>query len=774
MDAMNFDDAQTVLTELTSMLIAQQWGAENRVKIQRLFNGETPYTAEEARAENIRTNANFLEATRIASNATNQINNAFFKPGTYFKVSLDKGPVNKRSLWSTIITKYINKELKGCRLYRSARESAHAQVVLHGPGCLVWRDRKCPVPEDIGIEDVLLPAGTYCSMKNLDRFALHREVTWGELYDATKGKNSDPNWNKDYVNALLAALFDKGLQPTYQGNRWLFPEKLAEDIKEGMATTASASLAKVMLWDFFSRNKESGKWDRKTVVDYGSVSTENFSESKSNAIKTKDFLYEKDNYADSWQEICHWYLGNCSNVAPYRYYSIRSVGFLLYGPCLTSNKVECRLIDHMMQTLLTLFKNVSDDNREKLQMIDLQNFGVMPDGVSMVPANERHVADWQLITTVRNQMRELMSESASSFVPDATGGESGPAMTATETLVRQNTAVSLTSAVLNQLADQSVYEYREICRRFCIKDNPDPMAKRFRENIKKEGVPLDMLDIEFWIILPEQTVGGGNKSVELNITQALAQEFLPSVGPDGQRIIMRRRYLALTDNPDEAMLVIPDPPSPPSNDVQYSQGVFPTLMMGLPIQVAEGVNLVTYTAMLLTMADTILNQAKQLMQNPDSVAIVAERIAGVANVGTHCEEQIQKIAQNKQMEQKAKLLFKQLSQMMGMVQQMSKAVMAQEQQQAAQGGIDPETQAKIQQQMLLAQTQAKIQDENANQKRMHKQVQWQEENQRKNATVQADIGRKGLQTQADVAAKDLTTHAEIIREANRPQPVNGE
>ena len=755
------------------MVLAGNISAQNRTKINRLCNGDTPNTEEEAREQNLKTNANFLEAQRIISNATNQISNAFSKGQIFFKVVIENGPENKRNLWSAKITKEINKLLKRSREYKCAKESAFAQVALHGPGAILWPNQNTPIPLEAGIEDVILPAGTLCSMANLDRFAIRKEFTWSQLYDMSSGPNSDKHWNKPYVTALLATLYDMGLVPVYQGNRWLFPEKLYEDVKEGMAMGAASSLSKVVAYDFFYRDDKSNKWNRRMVIDYANIATasDKFIEGQSSAVKNKDFLYVKDGYANEWSEIIHWYIGNCSNVAPYRYYSIRSIGYLLYGICMIQNKLRCRLFDHMFQQLLTLFRNVSDDNREKLQMIDLQNFGVMPDGVSMVPAQERHVADWNLIMMGLNQGRQLMAESASSFVPDTVGEGNRSTMTATETLVRQNTAVSLTSAVLNQLGNQSEYEYREICRRFCIKDNPDPLAKKFRECLKKAKIPLDILDIDEWQILPEQTVGGGNKSVELTITQALMQEIMPLASPDGQRLIARRRYLALTDNPDESELVLPDPPAPPSNDVQYAQMVFPQLMIGLPVVVADGVNPVTYTAMLLQLMNPIMQQTSALMQSPDSLPIVAERLSGLSAVGMHCEQEIQQIARDKAREPQAKQLFQVLTQYMAQIQQMSKAVMAQEQQKAQQqGGIDPETQAKLQAIILQAQTQSKIQADKAAQKQQEKDFAFHAESVRKDAATAAEIQRGHAKTQAEIAAKDITTQAEVIRGANEPKP----
>lgn len=762
---MNFSPSE-ILTNVTQVLISQNKVMQNRTLINRLFNGESPLSEEECRRQNARSNVNFLEATRIASNATSQINNSFFKGDKYFTVKIDKGPVRMRSQWSAEITKAINKQLKRSRSYKAARESAHAQVVLHGPGPLVWRTRRTVVPSTAGVEDILLPSGTLASMENLDYLPIYREMTWNQVFDAVGGKNVDPGWNKPYIKALQQTLYKTGLSPIFQGNRWLFPEKMAEDVKEGAAQSASSSMPKMMVYDFFFRNESNNKWNRRMVLDYANLTSSTiFSESDS-VVRNKGFLYEKDDYVDDWSEIIHWYLGNCSNVAPYRYYSIRSIGYLLYGICHIQNKLRNKLYDHMFQSLLTWFHNISDEHREKLGMIDLQNFGVLPEGISMVNAQERHIVDWNLILMGLNQGRQLMAESSSSFLPDMQSQFSGKEMTATETLVRQNTSATLTSAVLNQLAEQSVYEAREICRRFCIKGNTDPMAKNFREDMRKALVPEEVLDVEAWEILPEMVVGGGNKAMELTATQALMQEILPVAAPEGQKVILRRRYAAITDNPDEAMMIFPENPQVP-DEVQYAQIAFSVLMDGVPFVVKESINHLAYTGALLTISQNAFQQAAALIQQPSGIPLAAAKVAGLFNVGMHLQQEIQIVAQDKTRKEAVKALATMLQQFMAGLQDLSKQLMAMEEQQGQQQGMDPEVMQKIQEAQAMAQNKMQIESQKAQLKMQHQDIKFAEENNRRNAQTAADIRRKQALTMADVAA--MHTKAE-----NQPEPASSE
>jgi hypothetical protein len=703
-------------------------------------------------------------------NSTNQISRYFFGSDRFFSLHYDRGPVAFRNRVGDVVTKAVNKQIKRSRLYRSARESAHAQVVLHGPGALVWRNRRSPLPTTAGIEDILIPEGTLCDMSNLNVFAIYRELVWGQLEDAAFGPAADPGWNKEYVGRLLATLYKLPFQPIYQGNRWLFPEKLQEDYKEGAWGTYSSSLPKVLAWDFFHLNEDTGKWNRKMVLDYANISANYPAEAtNSEVVKERQLLYTRDDYANDWSEIIHWYIGNCSNVAPYRFHSIRSIGYLLYGVSMLSNKMMCRMSDHTFQQLLTWFRNVSEDNREKLGLIDLGNFGIMPDGVSMVAAQERHVADWSLVMGTLNQYRQLMAESSQAFVPDMQSalGAGGKELTATEALIRQNTSVNMTNAVLSQLGDQSLYEYREQWRRFCMRANPDPVAKAFREEIKREGVPLEVLDYEAWNLLPETVVGSGNKASELTVTQALLQELFPLVDPNAQRIILRRRYMALTDNPDEAMAAVPEAPEAAmADDKQYAQFAFSILMDGQPFMDKEGVNHGVMAGTLLQLVEMSLQQAQAVVNQPDGVAIAAQKVAGATNVLNHTQQEIMKVGQSGLLKQLAKQLVGKWQELRGALQEV--AAQVQKVGEQSQANVNPEMaklQAKLMDIKATGDLQRDLAAKSADQKLQQRNAQWQSTTQQKEASTAADIQRESVTSAVDLHHADMKVMGELHTKA---------
>ena len=93
--------------------------------------------------------------------------------------------------------------------------------------------------------------------------------------------------------------------------------------------------------------------------------------------------------------------------------------------------------------------------------------------------------------------------------------------------------------------------YREMVRRMCLKNSPDPMARDFRLSCLRAGIPEAMLDVERWTIEPEQVLGGGNKTLQM-ATVGFLNQIRKNLPPDGQRIVDHISVEAATDQPDLA------------------------------------------------------------------------------------------------------------------------------------------------------------------------------------------------------------------------------
>lgn len=768
---MKWENPNLVQEAIQSIRLSTLPVQNNRAKINAQFDGAPPWTEEERRANKIFTNANWLEAPRIANNAKLQYNNGFLKPGTVFKAVFDRGPMQKRVEWSDKVTKNWNRLLKRDPMFRSYFETTGAQVVLHGIGPSYWSDTFSPIPRAIGIDDLLVPAGTLCDRSNLGFFAIYREWTYSELWAMTHGKQVDPGWDISAVEKILKALSESSLQPVNSGNRWLMPEKMEQDWKENSGWFSSSSAPKVFCWNFyFQDDQETDEddqltWHKRIVLDcYQTQGASDLSPEDSGK-----FLYDSSKkngvVAKSGEEILHLQFGNCSNVAPFRYYSVKGMGYLLYMVSMWQDRLRCRVNDAIFESLLTYFKNVSEDDRERLESINLAHMGIMPDGVSIVPPGERTQVNGDLVTLGLSQNRQLMQESSSSYLSPQQTGEMGgttPA-TATEELIKVNASAALTSAMLNGAYESCEPLGREMFRRFCIGDSKHPMVQQFRRMLIEDGVPLEVLnDPEAWDIQVNRVLGGGNSVMETMQADRL-MAVRPLYDPPAQRMILKM-YTTANSNADFAEMLVPDQQPVSTSTTVIADLAMGTLMDSLSFTPPPDINIMEYVPRLLQQLGTVAQQLQAIAELPSSQIALGEKIAGIQAAMQHVAPFIQAISQQgPQGQQQAKIFQEMLKEIAKVVQPFVKMLEEQAGNQAQ--GITPEQQQALMFKQVEAEQKMQIAAAKEDQKQQHKDMREFNEQERKQIKLAADIQAQAVKTQAEVQLQDIEAQSKILNDA---------
>jgi hypothetical protein len=390
--------------------------------------------------------------------------------------------------------------------------------------------------------------------------------------------------------------------------------------------------------------------------------------------------------------------------------------------------------------MLWLFRNVADGDMERMEKIDLVNMGVIPEGLSWVPQSERHVVDYPMLSGAMAMHRQIMSESSAAYTQDVNDGSSKE-LTATEVMARVNNANALMGSMLTRAYTQQNFQYREIARRFCTIDHPD--CKQFRRKCEADGVdPSVWSNLDAWDIMPERVMGSGNKMLEIAQADRL-MAIRPLLAPDSQAEVVHMYVEANTDDPLLANRLAPIDNKPVSPAVERATLAWGTLIDGQPVVIASALNRPEYIQTLLQM----LGGAIGRIEKEGGGMTTMDRVLGLANVIQHIQEQIQLISQDP-----------------GYVQRLQEQAQAQAEAGAAGNGMDPETAAKIQAMLITAQSKSQIAAANSEQKRTQKQVAFDQDQQRKNASTIAEAQRKGALTRADIAAMDLKTQANILNQ----------
>lgn len=748
---MKFRDAISIANIIWEMKEADWPRAENRVRIDRLFNGFAPYTPQEAEDQGIQTNISTLESTKLATDARRQFENAFLKPGNYFAVMLRKGPTHKRMVWSHTITRRLNRVLKDSLAYTECLREVFAQLVLHGVGPVMWEDRYRWRPGFIGIEDLLVPSNTKLTLENLDYFAIFRRRTPGEMMKMITGKTVDKGWNVSYVMTLIKQKIDAGPMQANWPN-WEWPEKWAEDFKENSGFWVSDAIPTIDCWDFYYRDSdEDGAWKKSVILDFvtqpNSAPNADGAHPFDSSKAPKELLYHSPNvYSEKLSQLLHVQFADGANVAPFRYHSIRSLGFLLYGLGHLQNRLHCRFTDAVFESMNWYFRNVRAEDREKLEMVQLKNMGVIPDGLNFVLPQERHTINEELLSGAFARNRQLMSDNSASYVQDAKS-ISEKKETATAVMARVNSAATLVNGMLARAYNYQDHQYAEICRRFCLVNSLDPDVRKFQSGCVGDGIPLELLNIDYWDIESEKVMGAGNKALEVaQATQLL--EVYPKLEPDPQRQALHMYVEAITDDPSLAEVMVPiEDTKPVSNSIHDANLAMGTLLQGIPVAVKQGMNHVEQIETLLTLTQFEVQKIEQAggMTTP-------EKVNGLLTVCQHIEAQIGIVQQDEGEKDKVKQYNDALTNLMNYIKGYAQRI-AEQQKSANQqgGGLAPEVQAKLMGSVILAQSQAKIKEQKAKQQQQHKQVAFVTDQIRKQSEHKLEMARKRAELSVDLA-----------------------
>ena len=754
---MNFSTASRVSEVVNAMKIVEVNRARNRALIDNLFNGVPPYTAQEEKENSIYVNVNWKEGPNTLHAARGQYENAFLKPGNFFKVTLDDAPIDKQAEWSRIVTKEINRALKKSRPYIHTQRSKFAGVVLHGVGCQMWEDDENPIPYFVGMQDILIPTDTDITLENLPAFAVGRKMKPGELYRKTfaKGENIDPGWNKKAVAKILDNLKNVNISPQPSFDFTNHPEQMAELFKQNCAYYDSDRMPEIWMWDFYHQEDGQDKdkapgWYRKIILDSDCVTS-----NTGDASKDLEFIFDgKKPVASELDQFIHFQFGDGNNVPPFKYHSIRSLGWLLFDTVQLINRLRCQFTQHVFEQMLTLLRVNDPADRARVSKIMLADKGILPEGVQIVPASERFQVDQGLVGGLLANLKQLITESSSAYTQQIdTGTQKERTKFEVEAIMSQIS--SLMSSLLNLAYTQEFFSYLEICRRFTKKNSSNFMVKKFISSCVKQGVPEKHLDSERWTVEVEQVIGAGNKMLEIAQAREL-RAMRPTLDPEAQREVDRIYIGALTDNAKLAERLIPEGATV-TDAMHDAELAFGTLMQGVQMSVKEGLNHHEQVTTLLR----LLGQAVKRVNDMGGVG-TPEDVIGFQTVAEYIEKHIEIIAQNPDEKAKVKEYGDILSNFMNFVRafaQRQEEAMKKAQQEQEQGQVDP---------AAVAQAQLAIESEKADM--AMKQQQHEQDMRIKQETFAADQARKDAEAVSSIARKDMQATATANAAAEKPAP----
>ena len=623
-----FDTVESIRKTVENMQLIENERARDRALVDVLANGERPYSPQEVEEFQVQFNINWGDLKKSVRDANAQINSALlFKPTLFTATSIGGAP-EKRDVYSQKFTTRINKKLKKKKMGREFKflmKSRNASLTLHGPGILWWPNSYDPLPKFTPLENFLVPTDTVLDFSNCTYFDIKVELTPFELYERTKGDDVvDENWNMEQVSLILEGLEEMGTLNTNNYNWVQHPEKMQEIFKQNRCYLNSDSVAKVKLDYFFSKEND-GNWFLKIFMREGVGEAD-----------SDQFVYTSEHpFADDLDKIIHFQFGDNSIVPPLKYHSVRGIGTDNYGPAWATNMFRSDLFQHAKEQMRMYLRISDPSDKSRENMVNLQQYGILENGISFVPQAERHQINSDLVDNVIAQCRQNIAENSSQYVQDIDTGTEKE-QTLGEAQIRQQTANQNVSTLLKMMYEQETPFYEETVRRW-LAPNPTDGSEidKFQKECIADGIPKELMVPDNWDIEPDRVLGAGDQSLALQQSSTLYQARA-GFDPKSQRIISRQFVSTLTQDPSKGMLLVPDEPDNSNDGVKAANDLFGTLMQGVEVDLRQGIEQSSYITTMLGNATKLI----QKIQSTDNMG-TEQQVSGLAEVLDDVKKHIQ-------------------------------------------------------------------------------------------------------------------------------------
>jgi hypothetical protein len=603
--------------------------------------------------------------------------------------------------------------------------------VCHGIGPKVWYDPYKWCPDYAAIEDLRIATDTTLDFENLDWYALRKAYTPGELGKKAFAKGS--RWKKKDVIKILKSKKDQNWD--YAANMYDWesqPEKFTELLKQDGGYYMGDAMPTFPFWHFYFKDETRGGWFLKIVPAEGL-----------SGANPETFLWESDKkVAMERSHLISCQFGDLSNKAPFYYHSIRSLGFALLEPTFYTNLTRCRFLQHVHDNFNTWLRSNDPIDKARAAVQMFANLGIVQPGINIVPQNERHQIDGEMVQAAMAQLKQLQQEASSSYTSDTDTGTKRE-QTAFETGVKVEQVNAMLSGLLIKSFMYAKFEYVEICRRFCLDGSDDKEVKEVQEDCAKYGIEKRYMDSRTWIVEPVTPLGMGNPVMARSAAKELL-EVRPLLDPTAQQEALHEIVLTITNDPRKAARWVPLGKNRGVTDAQRdAQGMFGTLMQGVEIPPREGLSAIDQIEAMLPLLAGKIN----MLTKRDNTANYDEA-TGMQTVAGYIDKLIQQVAQDPQEKQRVKGYGDSMGQLSNEIKGLAQRGAQKAQKQNGNGGMDPAAMAKVKATLIGAKVKAKVTENKADQKAKLDGERLVRDERRKDATAFSQIQRDNTAAKA--------------------------
>ena len=241
---------------------------------------------------------------------------------------------------------------------------------------------------------------------------------------------------------------------------------------------------------------------------------------KSSADKTQNWMFRKIGQFENWSQFCCPFM---ANIGEGSYHTIRGLGAKIFAHCVINDRLLNTTIDGAMASATILLQPSNDPQKERIRMVRVGPFSVMPSGYSVIPQGSFR-PDLTGLIGVKNLLDANLNQNVGLFRPDVTDNEkNAQSQNQGELRMRATKEAKLEKSDINIYYTQWDNLFTEVLRRVLSPnlDKSEPggkEAKKFIKDCVDTGVPRELMKFDKLKITSRRAIGTGSPVMRSIVT----------------------------------------------------------------------------------------------------------------------------------------------------------------------------------------------------------------------------------------------------------------
>lgn len=563
MDAQPNDASQTKLSDLTSSgkAVNQRVGdaaqaqeivmrfirddtirASRRLMVQGAFNGNAPKTtASMVAAKRLGdSNLNWKEHRGHIMNAWTPYFDLVCEVPVCIDGDLDVGDPAQSEEMMRGIAEYFHDLVFGWRHFDDMNQICDLQMLLHGPGALVWQDEWTWHPAPILASNLYLPDETLASLENCEMLMITQPINAGQLYRKIEDENAAKlaGWNPEVVKNVIMDSANSDAMQEY-AKLW---DRWEQAFKNGDLYVSQQQTKQIKLATLFVQEMN-GKISQMIVPQRQGGNL-------TRSTDGIDFLYYAQDKYDNWDEVVCLFMYDIG--ADGTFHSVKGLGTDIFPYCELLNKVKNTLADLLVTGIKPMWQPATAGDVEKFQMVKWGGGNLIPLGFN--PVDMKIGSNLAPALEITKEFTDTLTRNTGSFNQQDVAAPSVDE-TAKSALIRASERSKITKGATNRYMRGKTRQYREMFRRAARPDlrahhpassRPLQFQRKCKQLAAKLGVP--------WVInrdAESSPTGKAGQFTVLELVENIRANQPLGLGSPAMRIEIANQLMQNIDRFDE-------------------------------------------------------------------------------------------------------------------------------------------------------------------------------------------------------------------------------